>query len=489
MTDPCLAPAHEIAALLKNKQISATELLSLYEQRVGRINPKLNAIVAFDWDGAKARAKEADTKLARGEGGPLTGLPITLKDAYEVAGMTTTSGSPALKDYRPKTTAPAVQRLIDAGANPFGKTNTPLFCADIQTYNSVYGVTNNPYDLTRTSGGSSGGAASALAAGLNAFELGSDLAGSIRTPAHFCGVYGHKPTFGFVPYRGHVPGPPGTLAAPDLVVAGPMARSAQDLALLMPLLAGPLPPDSASMKLTLPPPRRGKLSEYRVAAWFDDRHCEPDVESRALFEQVTQALQRAGATVTPGAPLGLTLEKIFGDFFHLMAAMIGNGIPEKQYKQARSFGKLMHLFGRDAPNTLAGFSRSATISLREWATAHEAREKLRAQLESYFRDVDILLMPVACVPAPLHNNKGSPYDRRIEVNGVPRPYADQFKWISLATLAGLPATSAPIGQTRSGLPVGIQIVSAHGQDLSTIDFAQRLAEVIGGYVPPALAAG
>lgn len=484
MTDPCLAPAHEAAALLKDKKLSATELLGLYEQRIARVNPKLNAIVAFDWDGAKARAKDADAKLSRNEGGPLTGLPITLKDAYEVAGMTTVSGSPAMKDYRPKTTAPAVQRLMDAGANPFGKTNVPMFCADIQTYNSVYGVTNNPYDVTRTSGGSSGGAASALAAGLTAFELGSDLAGSIRLPAHFCGVYGHKPTFGFVPYRGHVPGPPGTMVEPDLVVAGPMARDAKDLALLMPLLAGALPPAASVSKLTLPPPRASKMAEYRVATWFDDAACEVDVEVRGLLEQASIAVQRAGARVTAGAPLGLSLAGVYDAFFFLMATMIGDGIPLKQYRQARTFGRVMSWFGRTKPNTLAQFSAYATSSHRQWAEAHEKRERLRAQLEDYFREVDILLMPCVGVPAPLHNNKGSPYGRRIESSGREVPYASQFMWISLATLAGLPATSAPIGRTRSGLPVGIQIVSAHGQDLTTIDFARRLAELIGGYAPP-----
>jgi amidase len=169
-----------------------------------------------------------------------------------------------------------------------------------------------------------------------------------------------------------------------------------------------------------------------------------------------------------------------------MASMIGDGIPEKQYRQARSYGNFMHLFGRDAPNTLAGFSWRATRSRRHWTEAHEQREKLRQRLEGYFREIDILLMPVTNSPAPLHANKGSPYDRTIDVNGRARPYPDQFKWISLATLAGLPATSAPLGHTRSGLPVNVQIVSAYGQDLSTIDFARRLAERIGGFKPPVI---
>lgn len=483
-TDPCFAPAHELIGLLRERKISAVELLGLFEQRFAQVNPKLNAIIATDWDGARVRAREADARLARGDAAPLLGLPITLKDAWEVAGMTTVCGTPALKDYRPKTTAPAVQRLIDAGANPFGKTNVPMYCADVQTYNPVFGITNNPFDVARTSGGSSGGAAAALAAGLTPLELGSDLAGSIRTPAHFCGVYGHKPTYGFVPYRGHIPGPPGTLADPDLSVAGPLARDARDLALALPLLAGPLPPASSALKLTLPPPRVGSLAEYRVAAWLDDPACELDVEVRALLEQAVSVVQNAGAKVTRGAPLNLTLAGIYEQFFFLMAMMIGNGIPQKQYAQASTYGKWMHRFNRDAPNTLAGFSWSATRSQRQWAAAHEQREQLRARLEGYFREVDVLLMPVTGTPAPLHNNKNTPYERQIEVNGQMKPYADQFKWISLATLTGLPATSAPIGRTRSGLPVGIQIVSAYGQDLTTIDFARRLAEKLGGFSAP-----
>ena len=484
MTDPCLLPAHRLAALLRERQLSAVELLGAYEQRVARLNPKLNAIVATDWDAAKARAREADARLARGDAAPLLGVPMTVKDSIEVAGMPTVCGAKILKEHRPAMSAPAAQRVFDGGANVFGKTNVPMFAMDVQTYNPVFGSTNNPWDLARTPGGSSGGAAAALAAGLTGLEIGSDLAGSIRTPAHFCGIYGHKPSSHLVPVRGHIPGPPGTVSEPDLSVVGPLARDAQDLATALELMAGPIAPENAVFTARLPPPRAQRLDGYRVGVWLEDPACEVDGEVRKRLDAAVTVVQKAGAKVTVGAPAGLTLAEVYDLYFFLMAALVGGGLPRKQYDQARFWGALMKRFDKAPANTLPGFGYAATRSHREWLGAHERREKLRGRLEAWFRDFDILLMPVTSTVAIKHDTAGTPYKRTIEVNGRPLPYANQFMWIALATLCGLPATSAPVGGTPSGMPVGIQIVSAYGQDLSTIDFARRLAEHVGGYVAP-----
>lgn len=485
MSDLCLEPAHRLCDLLRTRKVSAVELLERYAARVAQRNPALNAVVASDLDNARQRAAEADAALARGEVlGPLHGLPMTLKDSWEVAGLPATCGSPQLKDHRPRQHAPAVQRLVDAGAIVFGKTNVPLYAGDVQTFNKVYGTTRNPWNPERTPGGSSGGAAAAVAAGLTALELGSDLAGSIRTPAHFCGVYGHKPTYGLVPMRGHIPGPPGTVGEADLAVAGPLGRSAEDLALALRIVAGPLAPASEGWRLELPAPRAQDLSAYRVHAWLDDPACPVDASVRTVLEAAMDALRRTGCTVTSGAPPGVSLAELYDLYFALLSAVIAGGLPDKIYRRARLAGAVAAAFGRDRPNTLPGFLRRATLSHRDWLRLNEKRERLRQKFEALFGGFDVLLLPVTRTTAPPHNQDGDLYSRTLVVNGRAEPYASQFDWIAPATLAGLPATSAPVGRAADGLPVGLQIVGAHLADLTTIDFAGRLAAVTGGFTPP-----
>ncbi|HUR42133.1 MAG TPA: amidase [Verrucomicrobiae bacterium] len=485
MTELCLQPAYRLVDQLRTGKVSAVELLEAQVARMERRNPALNAVVATDLEGARARALEADAKRARGEPcGALHGLPMTIKDSLEVAGMVTACGAPSLKEHRPARNAAAVQRLLDAGANIFGKTNVPLFAGDVQTFNPVYGTTNNPWNVERTPGGSSGGAAAALAAGMTTLELGSDLAGSIRTPAHFCGVYGHKPSYGIVPTRGHIPGPPGMLSEPDLSVVGPLARSAQDLALMLPIVAGPIAPMSSGWKLELPRPRRASLREYRVQAWLDDPACAVDASMKPTLEAAVEAVRRAGAEVATGAPAGISLAEIYDLYFALLGALFAGGLPEKVYGRARMAGAAASMFGRDHVNTLPGFLARATLSHRDYLKLHEKRERLKQKFEVLFASCDVLLLPVTRTPAPPHNQKGEIYGRRITVNGQAEPYASQFAWIAPATLAGLPATSAPVGRTTDGLPVGIQIVGAFCEDLGTIDFARLLGEVHGGFVAP-----
>lgn len=485
-TNPCLQPAHILAALLRAREVTATELLEAHIARNARLHPQINAIVLPQLEAARARARAADEAAARGEfWGPLHGLPMTVKESFDVLGLPTCVGDPALSGYRARDTALAVQRLEAAGAIIMGKTNLALYMSDLQSFNAAYGVTRNPWDLGRSCGGSSGGSAAALAAGLTTLELGSDLAGSIRGPAHFCGVYGHKPSWGLLPTRGHF-GPPGRRSEMDLTVVGPMARTAEDLALMLPLLAGPQFAGDARWQLALPAPRAKALKDFRVGVWLQDADAPLDASLRRVLDATVTALKAAGVQVIEGGPDGLAIRDFYADYFQLMASAIGAISPQKLYGQARWAARFGRLLGKTEVNTLFGHCQGMTISHRDWVRTHERRCQLQARLARYFTGVDVLLMPVTPTAAlPHHGAKPGLYSRRIPCNGGEIGYAEQMKWIALASHAGLPATVAPIGHTEAGLPVGVQIVGAELDDLTTIAFAQALAGVVGGYrVPP-----
>jgi len=270
MADIALWPAHRLAEAIRRRQLSSREVLDEYLARVERLNPPLNAVVTLDADAARAAADAADAAVARGDAvGPLHGVPMTIKDTYETAWMRTTCGLEAW-DHVPERDAEAVRRLRGAGAVIFGKTNTPTLAGDWQTFNPIFGTTNNPWDTTRTTGGSSGGSAAAVATGMTALELGSDIAGSIRVPSNWCGTCGHKPSWGVVPQRGHLPPAPGALADSDLQVMGPMARDVDDLELGLDILAGPAGDAAVGWRLELPASRGASLRELRLAVWLDD---------------------------------------------------------------------------------------------------------------------------------------------------------------------------------------------------------------------------
>ncbi|MGB5375926.1 MAG: amidase family protein, partial [Polyangiales bacterium] len=277
--------ALECLAALRNRDVSSLELVDACIARIEALNPELNAVVATDYDRARETARAADAARANGDAlGVLHGLPMTIKDSLETAGLVTTSGAHELRHHLPEEDAVAVHRVVDAGAIVLGKTNLPIYAGDWQSYNAVYGRTNNPWDVTRTVGGSSGGAAASVAAGFVPLEIGSDIAGSIRTPAHYCGVYGHKPSHGVVPGRGHIPGPPGTKSEPDLAVVGPLARTAGDLQLALDVIAGPDTLMRDGWSLNLPASRAGRLSEFRVGYWLDDPLCPIDASVRDELE-------------------------------------------------------------------------------------------------------------------------------------------------------------------------------------------------------------
>ncbi len=481
MTELYYRSATELAAAIRRREVSSRELLEIYLARVEKHNPALNAVVTLDVEPARARAAEADDALARGESwGPLHGLPMTIKDSFETAGVRTTSGSPSLSAHVPAADADAVARLRSAGAVIFGKTNLPVFAGDFQSYNSVFGTTNNPWDATRTPGGSSGGAAAALAAGLTALELGSDIGGSIRTPCHWTGIFGHKPTHGIVPIRGHIPGPPGVLSEGDLGVAGPMARSAEDLDLALDLLAGPNEERATAWRLALPRPRHGDLRSYRVAAWLDDPDFPVDTQVGDRLGSALAALRGAGVKVDEKARPFEKLSEVFPVYQSLLwAAMIG-GYPSEVFD---AMARHAEANPSDA-SPYGAMARGGTQRHRDWARANETRARLRARFAAFFRDYDVLLMPVNPVPAIAHDQSEPMFARSVQVNGVSRSYMDMLAWISPATLCFNPASVAPIGRTRGGLPVGIQIVGPYLEDRTTIDFARWLGEICGGFTPP-----
>lgn len=485
MTDLIPTGAAAVARAIADGEITSRGVLEHYLTRIERLNPAINAVVVQEAGAARARADAADAALAAGQSwGPLHGVPMTVKDTWEVAGMTTACGDPGLADYRPETTAIAVQRLIDAGAIVFGKTNTPRMAQDLQTYNKIYGTTNNPWDVSRTPGGSSGGAAAAVAAGFTALEIGSDIGGSIRTPAHWCGVYGHKPSYGLIPMTGHIPGPPGTRSQPDLAVGGPLAREAADLDLALDVLAGPDELAGRAWRLSLPRARHSSLADFRVGCWFDDDFAPIDTETRRLLGNLASALQGAGATVAESPDLPVRFPDSFLLYQQLLNAVVGAGIPPKLYRRARRAAAFFRLMRRTQAGTLGGFVTEATQTHKAWAGANEQRERQRRHWAAFFERFDVLLMPVTATPAIPHNQEGSLFARRIDVDGRALPYHEMFKWIAPPTSAYLPVTVAPIGRTAAGLPVGVQIVAPYLEDRTGIGFAQLLADAIGGFVAP-----
>ncbi|MGB9151373.1 MAG: amidase [Burkholderiales bacterium] len=473
--------ASELARMIREKQISSRELLDAYLARIEKYNPALNAVVTLAADAARTMADRADAVLKRGDrAGELHGVPMTVKDTFEVAGLRTTAGAKQYENYTAKNTAVAVQRLIDAGAVIIGKSNVPEFAADLQSYNEIFGVTNNPWDLSCTPGGSSGGAAAAVAAGLTAFEIGSDIGGSIRTPAHFCGVYGHKPTWGLIPPRGHIPGPPGTLGEADLGVMGPLARSAEDLALALRLTAGPLDDKGLAWKLQLPPPRHKTLKQFKVALWLYDDDYPLDQPVQAQLETTVAALRNAGVQVDETKP-NFTLDKAFNDYLRLLWPVSLAGLPQAEFQK---LVQLADSLKPDDHSPRARMARYATMRHRDWLRANEAREHTCAEWQAFFRRYDVLLCPVNPVCAFGHQHSDDMIARTIEINGKPRWYWEQMSWISLATMSRLPATVAPAGIAANGLPVGIQIIGPYLEDFTTIEFARLMQDVTGGFQPP-----
>lgn len=482
-----MSPIFEDATSQLNQMAAGTltseALLDTLRERVEGSEAQLGAVVASNFERARARARQADQARGRGESwGPLHGLPLTVKDTYEVTGMPTTSGSPKFRDHRASAHAVAVQKLVDAGAVVFGKTNLPVFAGEWQSFNPVYGTTHNPYDLARTPGGSSGGSAAALAGGLTALELGSDIGGSIRIPCHFCGVFGHKPTHGAIPLRGHIPGPPGTMGTPDLAVAGPMARSARDLSLAFEVLLG----DEARLMLEAESGPTS-LSELRIGVWREDPAAPLESDVAEVLSRGLDTLSDAGAQLDETRPAGLDLAKVMRTYVPLLSGIIGTGLPLSQFRLLQWMAPLAQWWARKkVPSEIPPlFLQGVVQTHREWLSRNEARAKMAAKVEAWFEDYDLLVTPVAAWSAFPHAQSGASLFRMIDTPSGPRPYADHLYWVGLATTLGLPSTSVPVGLGPSGLPVGLQVIAPRGQDRRCLAAASTFEEVLGGFTPPA----
>ena len=440
----------ELAAMIRGKQIGSAELTRYFIERIERFDGKLNAIVVRDFAAALAAADAADSALARGElMGPLHGLPMTIKESYDIAGLPTTWGLPDWKDNIASQDSETVRRFKANGAHFMGKTNVPLMLGDFQSYNDIYGTTNNPWDVTRGPGGSSGGSAAALAAGMTGLDSGSDIGGSIRNPAHFCGVYGHKPTWGIVPPQGHAP--PGAVATPDLAVMGPLARSAADLEQAMDIVSGSDPLNSPGWRLELPAPRMKSLGDLRVALWPDHGLMPVDREVADRVAMVGQVLSKLGAKTSDSARPEFADGDGFGVYMKMLMSIVGG--PE------------------------------ADVPHREYMGLDNQRTYYRMGWKEFFTEWDVLVCPIMPTTAFAHDHSPQ-QSRTILVNGEPQNYLNQLFWAGIATLSYLPSTVFPTGVSEAGLPIGLQVIGAEFDDATTMAFARLMADEIGGFQGP-----
>ncbi|MBE1573992.1 amidase [Amycolatopsis roodepoortensis] len=471
-------PAEEIITALRAGAVTSAELTDEAIARIERDDKVINAICVSDFDRARAAAHRADQARARGEDKPLLGVPVTVKESYDMAGLPTTWGMPPHRDHLPAEDAVQVSRLKAAGAVVLGKTNVPLGLQDIQTFNEIYGTTVNPWDHSRTPGGSSGGSAAALASGFGALSIGSDLAGSLRTPAHFCGVYAHKPTLGLAAVRGMVPpSEPAFPSDPDLAVVGPMARTARDLALLLDVMAGPDPLTyGVAHQTAMPPARHERLRDFRVLVVDDHPLIPTGAAVRAGVRRVADALGGGGAHVAWHSPLLPDLAEAAKLYMELLISGSVARFPIESLEQLRA----------DADDKSLDAVRldAMMFSHSDWMEADKRREVHRHGWRRLFAEFDAVVCPITPTPAFPHDHHPNPMERHIDIDGVEYPYFDQLVWAGLATMPGLPATAIPAGRSPEGLPVGVQLIGPIFEDRTPLRLAELLEREIGGFQAP-----
>ena len=475
--------ATELRHALAARKVSARELVDAAISRIEALDSRINAVVVRDFDRARAAAKAADDELANGGEKPLLGLPMTVKEQYDVAGLPTCWGYPKFRDWKPDFDALVVQRLKAAGAIILGKTNVPKGLSDWQSYNKVYGSTNNPWDLTRTPGGSSGGSAAALAAGFVPLELGSDIAGSLRAPAHFCGVCAHKPSLDLVPQRGSgYPQTPPNPVIGDMSVGGPMARSAADLALELDVIAGPDPMwQGVGYKLALAPPRHDKLADFRVLVVDEHPLCPTATSIRSAISMLADNLTKAGCRVNRNNAHQPNLARATRNYAELLGAFFSLDLsPDERVKYAAE----AQVLSPENQSLRAYELRGVTTSHPEWIRATRERNYLRARWQALFQDIDVLLCPPMPTVAFPQDQSEPQEDRMIDIEGKKVPYDNQMAWCSIATPTGLPATVTPIGHDEHSLPIVVQIVGGFLDDKTTLKFAELIEREFGGFVPP-----
>jgi amidase len=472
--------ALRLAQLLRRREVSARELLRLCRSRIETHNPRLNAVILTDYERADQAARASDRRLARGApSGPLEGVPMTIKESFDWTGTPSTWGALQYRDNIARSDAVAVERLTRAGAIVLGKTNVPLMLADWQSFNEIYGVTNNPWDETLSPGGSSGGSAVALATGMSALEIGSDIGASIRNPAHYCGVYGHKPTFGIVPMRGHFL--PSVFAPSDISVAGPLARSASDLDLALKLLAGPEGIEAEAWSYRLKAPRAMRLSELRVAVLLSDPMSEVDRPVQDLLSKLADFLRPRVKSLSMAARPEFTTREAMDIYIALLRAATSRRQTDSEF--LANAEKVRELAPQDR-TYLARMLRAQTMSHRDWLGVNHRRHDLRRRWNEFFKTWDVLLCPAAASAAFPHDHEGERHERTIIVNGARVPTTDQLFWAGYSGAFYLPSTVAPIGLTTKGLPVGVQIIAAEHDDRTAIRLATLLERDYYSFAPP-----
>jgi amidase len=476
----------ELSDALLAHRISASELMEHTIERIETLDRRFNSIVVRDFDRALEAAKAADASLARGERRPLLGVPTTLKEPFNVAGLPTTFGYPRFRDFVPKEDALVTSRLKEAGAIIIGKTNIPVALRDFQAYNDIYGTTNNPWDVTRSPGGSSGGSAAATAAGFGPLSLGSDIGGSIRLPAHFCGVFGHKPSLGLVPLRGYgAPPSPPVPGSGDLAVAGPVARCASDLALALDVIAGP---DEAregiGYRLMLRPARHDDLKNFRILV-VDTHPLMPTSGAvRTAIAGLAERLSKIGAKVVSSSASLPSLAESARLYMKLLRAATSPRLSSDSFVETERLNAALSLGDHSLQ---AEGVRGSVMSHRDWLAADAARLQLQQQWCAFFRDWDVVVYPAAAVPAFPQDHSEPIEARHLDIDGKKYPYLEAcFIWADPASTCGLPATVVPIDRSATGLPIGVQIIGPYLEDRTTIAFANLIEREFGGFVPPPL---
>lgn len=472
--------ATELARLLRARKITARTLLDDCLGQLARHNGALNAVIVTDIPRARKAAAAADRRLKAGKPlGPFDGVPMTAKESFDWTGTPSTWGDPRFRDNIASSDAVAIQRLTAAGAVIYGKTNVPLMLADWQSFNAIYGTTNNPWDLTRSPGGSSGGSAAALASGMSALEIGTDIGASIRNPAHYCGVYGHKPSYGVVPYQGHLL--PGIVQPGDITVAGPLARSARDLSAMMKVLAGPAGPEARGYVLTLPPARQKSLGEFRVAVMMTDPQSEVDLPVQDLLGKLTTFLGKRVKRLSTTARPAFSTKEAMDVYIALLRSATSRRQSDAEF--AANAAKAAARDPRD-DSYLTKMLRAYVLSHRDWLKVNERRHQMRLIWEQFFEDWDVMICPAAASAAFPHDHAGERHERSIAVNGKRVPTTDQLFWAGYSGCFLLPSTVAPMGLTPDGLPAGVQIITRQHGDYTSIRFAELLERDYGGFVPP-----
>lgn len=471
--------AHDMSDAMASGKISAVELLQLHFDRIDRYNPEINAVIWQDRDAGMEQALACDAERSAGQiRGPLHGVPITVKESFDLAGSPTTWGMPDLAGNTRLADSDAVKRYRSAGAIVFGKTNVPLKLVEWQSFNEIYGTTSNPWDQSRTPGGSSGGSAAALATGMSALEVGSDIGSSIRNPAHYCGVFGLKPTWNAVSMQGHLP--EGWYGDIDIGVGGPLARTAVDLTLAMDILAGPSRFETSQYRLGLPADTRSKLSEFKLALMLGDDVSPVDASYLSALSDFADQLERAGTTVIRNQLPQIDSAAHFEMYLKMLGAAMSFGMSDADAEAA------IAPFG-DAPGDVkqVGGIRMAgmNISHREWLALDNQRRIARLAFDAFFENVDIILAPVCAGPAFLKDEAGLRPFRRIEVNGAPQLEQLQLFWSGYSGVVGLPSVVGPMDQI-GGLPVGYQATTGHGRDYTALAFARAVEREIVGFTPP-----